>query len=384
MPRDDIPDAAPADLAEDQERMTMRFGVALLAASFLALPVAARAQPFQGLYIGAGAGYNFLQDVDVRPSPGLRTPGLNLTGSSGFAGVGSVGYGFGNGVRLELEGSYRQTSPGHLTGTVFPTALGGELRSAAVMANALFDMDIGVPWLYPYVGLGAGYAWTSLDNLAATGTNYPFALRTNDTEGGFAYQVIAGLSFPIPNVPGLSITSEYRFFETVGPQAFKASTVQGAPPVVGAGNFDLRNQYSHSLLLGVRYAFNVAPPPAPAPAPVAAPAPAPARSYLIFFDWDRADLTDRGRQIVREAAENSTRVQYTRIEVNGYTDTSGSPEYNQRLSVRRAQTVTAELVRDGVPRDAISVQGFGETHLLVPTGQGVREPQNRRVEIIIR
>src|ERR671926_214993 len=110
------------------------------------------------------------------------------------------------------------------------------------------------------------------------------------------------------------------------------------------------------------------PPPPPAPAPVAAPAPAPARSYLVFFDWDKATLTDRARAIVREAAENSTRVQYTRIEVNGYTDTSGTPQYNQRLSVRRAEAVAAELVRDGVPRNAITIQGFGETHLLVPTG----------------
>ena len=49
--------------------------------------------------------------------------------------------------------------------------------------------------------------------------------------------------------------------------------------------------------------------------------------------------------------------------------------YNQRLSVRRA---------DGVTGDAITVQGFGETHVLVPTGPNVREPQNRQGEIIIR
>jgi outer membrane protein OmpA-like peptidoglycan-associated protein len=104
----------------------------------------------------------------------------------------------------------------------------------------------------------------------------------------------------------------------------------------------------------------------------------------VFFDWDKATLTDRARQIIREAAENSTRVQYTRIEVNGYTDTSGTPQYNQRLSVRRAESVAAELVKNGVPRNAITIQGFGETRLLVPTGPNVREPQNRRVEIIIR
>jgi OOP family OmpA-OmpF porin len=104
---------------------------------------------------------------------------------------------------------------------------------------------------------------------------------------------------------------------------------------------------------------------------------------LVFFDWDKAVLTDRARQIGSDAASNSTRVQYTRLEVNGYTDTSGTASYNQGLSVKRAEAVAAELVKDGVPAGAIAIQGFGQTHLLVPTGANVREPQNRRVEIII-
>jgi outer membrane protein OmpA-like peptidoglycan-associated protein len=51
--------------------------------------------------------------------------------------------------------------------------------------------------------------------------------------------------------------------------------------------------------------------------------------------------------------------------------------------VRRAESVEAELVRDGVPKDEIVVRGFGESDPLVPTAAGVREPQNRRVEIIL-
>lgn len=77
-------------------------------------------------------------------------------------------------------------------------------------------------------------------------------------------------------------------------------------------------------------------------------------------------------------------MRYTRLEVNGYTDTSGRPSYNQGLSLRRARIVAAELVRDGVPENAINIQGWGDTNRLVPTGAGVREPQNKRVEIIIR
>jgi outer membrane protein OmpA-like peptidoglycan-associated protein len=104
----------------------------------------------------------------------------------------------------------------------------------------------------------------------------------------------------------------------------------------------------------------------------------------VFFDWDRADLSERARQIVAEAAQNTTRVQYTRIEVSGHADRTGSAEYNQRLSLRRAQNVAAELVRLGVPQSAIDVTAFGYSRLLVPTAAGVREPQNRRVEIVLQ
>ncbi len=123
------------------------------------------------------------------------------------------------------------------------------------------------------------------------------------------------------------------------------------------------------------------PPPAIAPPPVAATA---ARTYLVFFDWDRADLTARARQIVAQAAQASTQTQTTRLEVNGYTDLSGTAAYNKRLSIRRAESVESELVRDGVAKSEIYIHGFGESDPLVPTAPGVREPQNRRVEIVLQ
>uniref|UniRef100_UPI001081FF87 OmpA family protein n=1 Tax=Crenalkalicoccus roseus TaxID=1485588 RepID=UPI001081FF87 len=107
-------------------------------------------------------------------------------------------------------------------------------------------------------------------------------------------------------------------------------------------------------------------------------------TYLVFFDWDRADLTARAREIIAEAAQNARRVQTTRIEVAGHADRSGPAAYNQRLSERRAEAVAAELVRNGISRNEIVVQAFGETRPLVPTADGVREPQNRRVEIVLR
>ena len=169
-----------------------------------------------------------------------------------------------------------------------------------------------------------------------------------------------------------------------GSETFAGTQVVAGLPAPVPVTLRPQHQFNHSFLLGVRYAFNVASP-VPVP-PTARPRlpPRPARSYLVFFDWDKATLTDRARQIVKEAADNSTRVQYTRIEVNGYTDTSGTHQYNQGLSVRRAQAVQAELIKDGVPQGVIAIQGFGDTQLLVQTGPGVREPQNRRVEIVIR
>jgi len=379
----------------------MKLRSALLAATVLALPFAASAQPVTGLYLGAGLGVNLTQQEQVKnitfPTLGGVSSGntsASLKSSTGFVGVVSLGWGFGNGLRAELEGNYRNNHISGLTGSGAAGIGGGTVEQKyGAMINVLYDFNGVAPWIVPYVGAGVGYSWIAeryhFYNNARIGTGpgsvAPGALGItgNNTKGAFAYQAILGAAFPLPQVvPGLAATLEYRFLGTAGNRGYSGSvTLAGTPGSVPA-NVSLGNSYNHSILVGLRYNFGVAPPPAPAPAAV--PAQAPARSYLVFFDWDKATLTDRARQIIKEAADNSTRVQYTRLEVNGYTDTSGTPRYNQGLSVRRAQAVAAELVRDGVPRQAISSQGLGDTHLLVPTGPGVREPQNRRVEIIIR
>jgi outer membrane protein OmpA-like peptidoglycan-associated protein len=240
------------------------------------------------------------------------------------------------------------------------------------MANMLFDMNINQPWIFPYIGAGAGYAWTNLDNVHPSGSSFP---KVNGTAGNFAYQAMLGASFPIAAVQGLSLTAEYRFMGVVGDTHYN---VGGAPIRVA-----MKDQYNHGAMFGLRYAFG-APAAAPAPIPAAAPVMAPTRSFMVFFDWDKYNLTERARAVVRDAAQASRSVQHTQIEVNGYADTSGSPGYNMPLSMKRAQAVAAELVSNGVARQEIAIKAFGDTVLLVPTGPGVREPQNRRVEIIIK
>ena len=119
------------------------------------------------------------------------------------------------------------------------------------------------------------------------------------------------------------------------------------------------------------------------PQAVTAPPPAPMQStsYMVFFDWDRSDLSQQALATVGQAADAFKTTGQSRITATGHTDTSGPDQYNMALSLRRANAVKDALVRDGVPATAISVVGKGEHDLLVPTADGVREPQNRRVVI---
>lgn len=126
---------------------------------------------------------------------------------------------------------------------------------------------------------------------------------------------------------------------------------------------------------------------APAKVAQAQPAPAPAKvtppsaPYLVFFDFDKTDLLPEARQIIANAAKAIADGKVVKIRVLGFTDTSGSNEYNNKLSMRRGDAVKQELARDGVSLNSISVDGRGEGDLLMQTPDGVREPQNRRASI---
>jgi outer membrane protein OmpA-like peptidoglycan-associated protein len=350
----------------------MKFRNACLAATMFALPLAAKAQtslgPLTGLYVGGGIGANIMQDEDIAArayaSPLVAKGQLeSRVGPAGDVYIGGALYGF----RVELEGTYRYN-------TFHGNGVGGQEQKFGPMVNVLYDLTGIVPVVAPYVGVGVGYQFVQDRNLHVG----PYTAATQ-TIGSLAYQGIVGAALPI--TPSLAATLDYRFMGLTAQRNYNGALTAGG--AVLPANVRLTNDFNHTVMVGLRYTFGA---PAPAPQPTATPvSPSPvSRSYLVFFDWDKAVLTDRARQIVSEAAANSTKVQYTRIEVNGYTDTSGTPQYNQGLSVRRAQAVAAELVKDGVAKNAIAIQGFGETHLLVQTGPNVREPQNRRVEIIIK
>jgi outer membrane protein OmpA-like peptidoglycan-associated protein len=119
------------------------------------------------------------------------------------------------------------------------------------------------------------------------------------------------------------------------------------------------------------------PPPPPAPAP-----PPPQRQFVVYFNFDKSDLTPEGAKVVSDAAAAYKQTGSAKIAVTGYTDLAGTQKYNLGLSKRRADTVHAELVRDGVPDGVIAAAWRGKENPAVPTPDGVREPRNRRVEIV--
>ena len=103
--------------------------------------------------------------------------------------------------------------------------------------------------------------------------------------------------------------------------------------------------------------------------------------YIVFFDWDKSDITPEAASILDSAAAAYGNCANVPVMLAGYADRSGAPTYNQGLSERRNTAVTSYLTGRGVPSGAITSQGFGESNNRVPTADGVRELQNRRVEI---
>ena len=245
---------------------------ALLFLSALILPVGAMAQPVQGLYIDLGGGANIVGDLlSANQTTKIET---NLGG----LGSADVGWGLGNGLRADIEGSYRSNDIAGISrrredgGMLQLSNTTGSARTYAVMANVKYDLPLhtlGLP-IQPYVGAGAGYGW--LDLGSASGNGYgTLALPQENTyigptsvgfgsAGAFAYQAIVGASMPLRILPGLSLTLEYRFFGTARADvpinrtaANTTNLVNGAVP--SASSHNGFTEQDNAILIGIRYTF---------------------------------------------------------------------------------------------------------------------------------
>ncbi|MGE0256005.1 MAG: OmpA family protein [Alphaproteobacteria bacterium] len=343
----------------------------IVAGAALALALSAGAAQAQdpGLYISGGAGWSLPEDSDFSGG-GVSSADLE----NGWNGVLGLGYGFASGFRGEVEGGYHRNNVDDINGV----SAGGNFRAWSLMGNVYYDFRGLLGSVTPYVGAGLGGARVDANSISPVG-----ASSVDDDDTSFAWQLMAGVAVPLAEQ--LDGTLGYRYFAAPN---LDYNTAAGA-----SIDADYR---THSIMVGLRYSFSgpakpepvraAAPAPAPmaapAPQPAPTPAPPPARQYLVFFDFDKTDLTQQAQAILQTAATNAKGLTTVKIRATGHADRAGSDAYNMRLSQRRADAVKAELVRLGIKASEIAVVARGETNPLVPTADGVREPQNRRVEIV--
>ena len=344
-----------------------------LASTAIATPALARDNSW---YVEADAGGVIVENI------------FNITGSNnagvldtkvGYDFGGIVGYDFGA-FRLEAEASYRRAEENRYTvgGTTYnDAATGGGAEALSFMLNGLLDFgpDDG---LQGFLGAGAGVGRVKNAVLITK----PNTTDVVDSDTGFAWQALAGVRMPVSD--NVDVGLKYRFYN------------QSHNDLVNmAGNVRTRFR-SHSLLASLTYNFGGAPapepvvappPPPPAPPPVVdAPPPPPLAvcnkgPYIVFFDWDKSDITPEAASILDSAVSAYANCSSVPIMLAGYADRSGTPRYNQGLSERRNTSVRSYLGSRGITDGAITSKGFGENNPRVPTADGVRELQNRRVEI---
>ncbi|HYD89240.1 MAG TPA: outer membrane beta-barrel protein [Vitreimonas sp.] len=262
-----------------------------------------------------------------------------------------AGYGFAGGFRAEGAIDYRNNDI---------DTLADEVKVWSAMANVYYDFNRGGRF-QPYLGLGVGYVNAETDAF--------------DDADGWAYQGMAGVGYAMSENAVLDIG--YRYFMA---------------PEIDFDTFDADYE-QQAVMVGIRWGFGAqeAPPPpvtTTPPPPVTTPPPpqivaCPTSDFVVYFEWDRSNLNQAALETIDAAVNRARQCNVSNVVVVGHTDTSGSPQYNEGLSERRASVVRDALVARGIDAGSITTQARGETDLARPTADGVREPLNRRTAVTI-
>ena len=313
----------------------------------------------------------------------------NLTGSEGQGILGTrVGYDFGGIVgydfgafRLEAEASRRHVDANRSAGTIQKFGnrqVDGGVSATSFMANGLVEVgrDGGLQ-AFAGGGLGMGRAHLLLSAPEA-------ALNVSDTDSGFAWQGVAGVRLPVGS--HVDVGLKYRYYN------------QSHIDLVNQAGDNVRSRLqTHSLLATLAYNFggkskpvteapSLPPPPSSAHLPPTPPSRAEVPAcihgpYIVFFDWDQAVLTPEARAVLDSAVSAYRNCGVVPIMLAGHADRSGSSQYNARLSAERNLAVETYLLSRGIAPESVHTNAFGEDRRRVETADGIREVQNRRVEI---
>ncbi|NKF20953.1 OmpA family protein [Solimonas marina] len=368
-----------------------------------ALPWAAHAAT--GPYIGLEGGLNLLDNQTIRDSA-TGNDYAKIEFKNGWMAGGVAGFSFANGLRPELEYSYRRNSlqrfempaGGILSPAVDTTNVKGHQSADTAMFNVWYDLKWFAPFR-PYLGAGIGASRVSINNFNVDGT----ALRS-DNNWVLAWQAGAGVAFDFNEHFSTSI--DYRFLRT----AFDDYAV-------GSAGAEYRTNYqSNSIMLGMQYHFGKkeAPPPPPAPEPVAVVPPAeppappppppppppcevqPGAAHVDFsgckagdtvllrgvnFEFDKAKLTLNAKTLLDPVADALVARPDITVEIDGYTDSKGSDAYNLKLSDARSKSVMDYLAAHGVDASRMTTKGYGEADPIGDNSTDEGREQNRRVQL---
>jgi outer membrane protein OmpA-like peptidoglycan-associated protein/opacity protein-like surface antigen len=326
----------------------------------------------EGPYISLGGGWSSLDPVKFNVGGSVGP----ISGKSSFTNDAAVnfsaGYKFELPIRVEAEVKYTDFDARKLALSTLPAAAvaNGDLGVTSFFANVLYDFPLSQHFSFTIGGgVGAALADANLsdrigDQLLRTGT-------------GFSWQGIAGLTIALSERFQVQLDYRYQSIDDTGHEFIS---------LPGVGDASLKSKNIQAAMLNFRWFVNSPAPPlprlsAPLPPPPPPPPPPVPTNYVVFFDFNKSDLTPEALQVVASAAATARSTGMVRIAITGHTDTVGSASYNQRLSERRALAVKSQLVADGVPEAGITTVGKGFNDPLVPTGPNVREPQNRRAVI---